>query len=197
MARRDLPDFVLEALESASDAELTDTAEALGVLATAIEREPASAEARRRLLAAASASDERFAPFFERLSELFDLGVDAVRRVLTKAADGAAWQPGPMPGVELFHFEGGPRVAAADNGLVRLAPGLPFPKHRHLGTERILLIEGAYVDDAGRLWQAGDLHVSGPDVVHAYRVTDDGPCVLALSLEDGIWIEGMPGPLRG
>ena len=197
MARRELPDFVLDALESASDADLAGAAESLGVLATAIEREAASDEARRRLLAAASASDERFAPFFDRMAELFDLGVDGIRQVLLQAADAAAWQPGPMPGVELFHFDGGPRVATADNGLVRLAAGLPFPKHRHLGTERILLVEGAYVDDSGRLWQAGDLHVSRPDDVHSYRVTDDGPCLLALSLEDGIWIEGMPGPLRG
>jgi hypothetical protein len=164
-------------------------------LAAAVEPEPPAAAARQRLLDQASAGAERWAPFVERLARFFDLGSERIREIVAKIGDAASWEAGPMPGIELVHFAGGPQVAAADNGLVRMAPGLAFPRHRHLGTERILILEGGYTDDAGRVWRAGDVHVSGSDVQHAYVVLEAG-VIYALSLEGDIWIEGMPGPMR-
>lgn len=195
MARRtDLPEFFAEALEGASDEELAAALESLAFMTAAIGREPPSAEARQRLLSAVEA--EPHAPFVEKLSALFDLGVERIREILTAIGDAASWEPGPMPGIELMHFAGGPRVASADNGIVRMAPGLPFPKHKHLGVERILILEGEYVDDSGRRWGPGELHVSDASMEHAYTVGERG-VTYALSLEGDIWIEGMPGPLRG
>jgi hypothetical protein len=195
MARRkDLPEFVLEALETASDEELIATADSLGWLAAAVEREPVSAAARQRLLDAVAKN--RFLPFVDRLSDFFDLGVERIQEIVQSIDEAASWESGPLPGIDLIHFPGGARVAAADNGIVRMAPGLPFPKHKHLGIERVLILEGGYTDDKGRVWRAGDLHVADQTVEHAFVVLDEG-AVYAVSLDGDIWIEGMPGPLRG
>jgi hypothetical protein len=195
--REELPGFVQDALEDADDAELAAIGETLGLLAAAIEPEPVSGHARQRLLQAVDDPALRFSPFFDRLSQLFDLGLDRVREITAQIDDAANWESGPMPGVRLLHFAGGPRVAAADNGLVQLEPGLAFPKHRHLGAERVLILAGAYRDDSGRVWRAGDLHASDPSIQHSYVVLEEGPCLQAVSIEGGIWIEGMPGPIGG
>jgi hypothetical protein len=191
----DLLELAREALGAASDEEIRQAADALGLLAIAVRPDAPSSEARQRLLAAASAGAERWAPFVDRLARWFDLGAERIREIVAGIDSAASWEAGPMPGIELVHFAGGPRVAAADNGLVRMAPGLPFPRHRHLGTERILVLAGSYTDDSGRVYGPGDEHVSGSDVEHAYTVGEAG-VIYALSLEGDIWIEGMPGPMR-
>jgi len=96
-----------------------------------------------------------------------------------------SWGPGPLPGVELMHFAGGPRVATADTGFVRVPPHFEFPSHRHLGEERVLIISGGYREDTGRLFGPGDLHVMQPDTTHAYTVLPEG-CLLALVLYTGV-----------
>lgn len=191
----DLLELVRQALGTASEAEIQQSAEALALISIAVSPEPPSNEARERLLAAASAGAERWAPFVDRLARWFDLGAERIREIVGGIESAASWEAGPMPGIELMHFAGGPRVAAADNGLVRMAPGLPFPRHRHLGTERILVLAGSYTDDSGRVFGPGDEHVSGSDVEHAYTVGETG-VMYGLSLEGDIWIEGMPGPMR-
>jgi hypothetical protein len=192
----DLPEIVLAALEAADDQELATAAESLAFIAGALEHDAPSAIGRERLLRAIGSGAERWAPFVDRLSHFFDLGVERIREITAKIDELASWEAGPMPGIELVHFAGGPRLASADTGLVRMAPGLAFPKHRHLGVESILILHGSYTDDAGRVWRAGDLHISTTDSEHAFVVSDQG-VLYALALEGDIWIEGMPGPLRG
>ena len=46
-------------------------------------------------------------------------------------------------------------VGDAHGGLVRLAPGEVFPMHKHVGEEKVLLIQGTLEDDNGTL-QAGE-----------------------------------------
>jgi hypothetical protein len=197
MARHDdLPEIVLAALDSADDSELAAAAESLAFLSGALPHDPPSAIGRERLLRVIGSGSERWAPFVDRLAQFFDLGVERIREITAKIDDLASWEAGPMPGIELVHFSGGPRLASADTGLVRMPPGLVFPKHRHLGVESILILHGSYTDDAGRTWGPGDLHVSTTDSEHAFVVSDQG-VLYALSLEGDIWIEGMPGPLRG
>ncbi|HVZ34889.1 MAG TPA: cupin domain-containing protein, partial [Polyangiaceae bacterium] len=90
------------------------------------------------------------------------------------------------------HFQAGPSLGSADTGLVRMAAGLAFPRHRHIGAERVLVLEGGYRDSSGRVVIAGDA-VEMPDGSrHAYRVLPDGPLVFALVLESGIEIEDDP-----
>jgi len=183
-----LPEFVREALESEGTlgaADYAASAEALAALAALLPPLTPSSSGRSRLLAATSTGAERFAPLFEKLAELFDLSMERIRELVGLSDAPESWGPGPLPGVELMHFAGGPRVATADTGFVRVPPHFEFPSHRHLGEERVLIISGGYREDTGRLFGPGDLHVMQPDTTHAYTVLPEG-CLLALVLYTGV-----------
>jgi hypothetical protein len=189
-----LPEFADEALAegpSVSQADRRRTREVLGAeLPSLLAPVTASAAGRQRLLTAVSTPPGRYLPFLQRLSELFDLAPARVLEILNRVADAAAWQPGPLPGVELMHLDGGPRLAGADAGLVRMAPRLAFPTHRHSDRERILILDGSYHDDTGKLWRSGDVHEMPAGTTHAYEVSPEG-LLFALVLHGAVEIEGI------
>jgi hypothetical protein len=146
---------------------------------------------RERLLATVARPRLRFAPLFGALSELFDLDDADLAGLFERAASPGAWQASAIPGTELMHLQGGPRVAAADNGLVRLAAGARFPTHRHLGLERVLVLEGGYRDEpSGRLFLPGDWHEMPTETTHAYSALPQRPLLLAVSLVAGVDVDG-------
>lgn len=180
------PDPVLDALgalgpeEQAQLEELVALGEEQGV-------EP-SPGARERLLADVSRVPLRYAPFFGRLQQMFDLEQPAIHELFGRFSQPAEWEVF-RPGVELLHFQAGPGLGGADTGLVRMAAGLVFPRHRHIGAERVLVLEGGYRDSSGGVFAAGD-SVEMPDGSrHSYQVLPDGPLVFAIVLESGIEIE--------
>jgi quercetin dioxygenase-like cupin family protein len=147
---------------------------------------------RERLLGAIQRPRLRFAPLFGVLSELFDLGDTDLAGLFERAATSEAWVDTPIAGTRLMHLRGGPRVAGADNGLVRIAAGASFPQHRHLGRERVLVLEGGYRDEpSGRVYLAGDLHEMAADTAHAYAALPERPLLLAVSVVAGIEVEGL------
>lgn len=150
-----------------------------------------SASLRSRVLGTVARAT-RLSGFAERLAALFDLGRERSDVLVREAAgSAAAWQAIPVPGVRLFHFAGGPRVAAADCGLVRLEPGARFPAHRHGGDEWSLVLAGeAEEEGSGDRWQPGDLVHRGAGSVHAYRAVGPEPLVFAVVLYGGIEMEG-------
>jgi hypothetical protein len=189
--REPLPSFVREVLDDdaiSDDATVRAIDRAMAAMATALPPEVPAQSARSRLLAAAGAGPMRHAPFFDRLSRLFDLSRDAVLRVLHDSASESFWEPGPHPAIRVMHFQGGPAVLGADTGLVRMPADFVWPSHRHGGVERALLLEGQYVDSDGRLFRAGDLHEMGPGSVHSFTVQPGTPLLLAVSLSGAIEI---------
>lgn len=156
---------------------------------------PPSPALRSRLLTAVATPRRRFAPLFDALGELFDLADEALEALFERAADPQQWTVAPVPQVRLLHLIGGPRVAAADNGLVRIAAGARFPLHRHLGTERVLVLEGGYRDEqSGRIYLPGDLHEMPTDSQHSYVALPERELLTAVSLVAGVDVEGI-GPL--
>jgi putative transcriptional regulator len=105
---------------------------------------------------------------------------------------GPGWVDTPLPGLHLHHFDGGPRVASADCGLVHLAPGIEFPTHRHLGREWNLVLAGSADESSGVLWLPGDLVVHETDTVHGFRAHEHEPLLLAAILENGLEILRPP-----
>src|SRR6267154_6299994 len=103
MKRKDvLPEFVRDALGdgpngTAGDAEKVESV--LVALAESAGSETPPPALRNRLLSAATAGPMRFAPFFDGLGRLFDLGQSAVVRVLERADSESEWEPGPHPAV--------------------------------------------------------------------------------------------------
>lgn len=164
--------------------------EALAELTTA--RATPSSGLRAQLMAEIATPRRRFAPLFGALSELFDLGDDALVALFERAASRGEWHDSPVPETQLLHLTGGPRVAGADNGLVRLAAGARFPLHRHLGSERVLVLEGGYRDEqSGRLYLPGDLHVMAAGSSHSYVALPERQLLLAVSVVIGVDVDGL------
>lgn len=192
-----LPAFVLESLErdERDGPAVAALAEVLGHYALSVEA-PAPAHLRERLLASLNGGAERYAPFWQRLGELFELPLERVRSVLAELDAPGRWHAAPIAGMRLFHLEPGPRLAAADAGIVSLEPGTAFPEHTHRGLERVLVLSGGYVDSTGAVFGPGALHEMPVGSSHAYRVLDAEPCVFAVLLHEGIEIDGRPFPPR-
>ena len=118
---------------------------------------PPPAALRARLLATVSGVD-RFTPFLDDLTRLFELPAEAIRGLLARI-DGprGAWQR-HLGGValetsELLHFAVGPRLSAggAAGGVLRIRAGGGFPAHHHDGDETTYVLEGACAVDGRAL----------------------------------------------
>jgi ChrR Cupin-like domain len=176
-----LPEFLSE--HAPNEAAAEELAELLSNL-SALEAPDDSgvARGRARLLAAVSEGAERYAPFFGKLTQFFDLSVEALRAAFVRAEQDSEWQQGPLPWVSLFHFEGGPALAGLDTGFVRLKKGMPFPRHRHVGAERVMIIEGGYFDHEQRWYGPGDLHLMAVGTDHSLQMGTDQDVLLAVIL---------------
>ena len=182
----DLPELLLEA----GPIDDPGLAEALSALVPPAKAPPQLL--RERLLATVARPRLRYAPLFGQLSELFDLDDTALAALFERAATPTAWVALPIAGTQLMHLQGGPRVAAADNGLVRLEAGARFPWHRHLGLERVLVLDGGYRDEQdGRLYLPGDWHEMQAGTSHAYAALADSELLLAVSVVAGVDVEGF------
>jgi hypothetical protein len=197
-----LPQFVREALED--DAGVIQSAEELDVdrsLSTLLEAaavppaavapaavSPAAVPARsltppsagplERLEATVREPPHRYAPFFARAAELLDLSEDAVIEQLARLKEPDVWHFAGLPGIHDVVVRGGPRVQSAETLFVRFAPGVSFPRHRHVGLERVLVLEGNYKDSAGVVHRAGELREWAPETEHSFRVGPE-PCIFA------------------
>jgi quercetin dioxygenase-like cupin family protein len=189
MTKRNQPELP----ELVRDAGVSDDAELRAALAQL--HPPAKAPPqllRERLLNAVARPRLRFAPLYGGLSKLFDLGDTELSNLFERADDTAAWVTSQIPDTRLLHLQGGPRVAHADNGLVRIAAGARFPQHRHLGTERVLVLDGGYRDEpSGRLYLAGDWHEMAAGTEHAYTALSERELLLAVSVVSGVDIAGF------
>lgn len=176
-------DAFLEDLRTLSEsdrdlAQLTD--------AIAPEHEAPDHDLRSRLMAALPHTS-RFERFTDAVSQLLDIDTSRARRLLDSLDERSLFNE-LMPGIELFWVEGGPQVANAVRGFVRIAAGVEFPLHEHHGEERVLVLQGSFKDEQqGRMFRPGDLRVMPKGTSHMHFVPDDGPDLLLLSvIEEGV-----------
>jgi hypothetical protein len=194
----ELPEFVHElAPNETLQGELSELLASLSALEPAESDQARLARGRARLLEAVGEEHpsgyleaSRFAPLFDKLTQFFDLNVAALRAVFARAEKDSEWQRGPLPWVSLFHLEGGPAVAGLDTGLVRLKKGMPFPRHRHVGPERVLVLEGGYFDHDQRWYGPGDLHVMEDGSEHSLQIGHEQDLLLAVILVADIEVLG-------
>ena len=70
--------------------------------------------------------------------------------------------------------------------LVRMDPGCEYPRHRHVGDEEVLVLQGAFRDEQGE-YAAGAFHRFAAGSVHApVALEGDEPCVLFALARGGI-----------
>ena len=171
----ELPEFV----EELGDEVPGDVRMAIGELHRLLGASTPPRASATRLLRAVDELPLRYAPFFERLGELWDLPVERVEAVLERAKEPGAWRKTALPGLRLVDVEGGERVRDADVHLVRFSPGMRFPRHRHPGDEALFVLEGSYRDTSGRVVRPGDLHEMAAGSEHGFVVNRGEPCVAA------------------
>jgi quercetin dioxygenase-like cupin family protein len=150
----------------------------LDALASALAPKAPAAGLRARLFGRIGGRD-RFLPFIDRLITLFDLGEDDTRREIDALTDPTAEWEDLIDGCRFRDFEGGPALGEAHAGLIRLQPGSVFPNHRHVGTERMLLLQGRVRDTAGNEYRAGDAIVSDDGSEHEMVAIGDEEVIYA------------------
>lgn len=159
-------------------------------LAALTTREPITppANLRQRILAATggSSAEAPLAGFTRRFSRLFDLDGNQADKVLADAHGDTAWEVrGPF---SYFHFDPGPKLAPeAEAGIVRLEPGVCFPRHRHRGDEYALVLQGILREDqSGREGLPGDVMHMTEGSSHTVTCTSSGRCIFAVLLHGGM-----------
>ena len=166
-------------------AEFAATVETLALLAATATPVTPSPTVRERLFARVR-SKSRWAPFIDRVAELFDLAAEQAEAVLQTLEDPRNWVPGPGGGNELYFVPKGPRLAGADAGFLRLGPNVQFPRHKHLGQETAIIMAGSLLEDGSdRVWQAGDVQVKEAGSEHSFKASEDG-CLLAVVVFEGV-----------
>jgi putative transcriptional regulator len=169
-------------------AELAECRETFGVLATSLPAVKPPADLKKRLLA--SVAEEKFAPFAIPLAKHFDLAVERVRELIKWALDPATtWTDPP---IRFLDFDGGPRVATADVGFIRLDKGLHFPWHRHGGMEINFILEGTIKDFDGRVYGPGEVLIKEPSSEHEFWVGEEIDAFLGVVVDGQIEI--IPHP---
>jgi quercetin dioxygenase-like cupin family protein len=171
----ELPAFVEELLGEAPD----DERAAVSQLHRLLEPAAPSPALAARLARELKELPLRYAPFYRRLSAVWDLPLESVVAVLERARSREAWRKTALPGLRLLDVTGGERVQGADVHLVRFSPGMRFPKHRHPGDEALFVLEGSYRDSSGRVVGPGDLHEMPTGSEHGFVVARSEPCVAA------------------
>lgn len=189
--RDDLRPHDLEDMASGSvDLGAGDLAEAFTALSLALPPVPPAPDLRARLLASATRPDRRFAPFAARLARLIDVAHARADALLASLARPDVWERF-LPAVDLVHLQGGPAVAGADVGFVRVAAGAAFPEHRHLGDERVLVLQGGYRDSGGAVVRAGDLVDQPAGSAHAFVALPEADLLYAVVVR-GVEFPGLP-----
>jgi putative transcriptional regulator len=121
----------------------------------------------------------RFEHLVPGVVDLFDVTPEYARELLAKVDQPQAWDDGPAEGVQIMQVEAGPRCASRINALLRLVPGATFPEHGHGDEERLLVLEGGYLDSTGvEVWR-GALDVRAKGTSHFFTALEGPACVCA------------------
>jgi hypothetical protein len=163
-------------------------------LGLAVDEIPLSPMLRARLESALDQT-HRFDDLEDVVAELADVSIDQARVLLLRVdAPSTSWDPGPAPGIDLLHFDGGPRVQNAVTGFVRHAPGTRFPEHDHVGDEKVLVLQGAFEDSDGVVYRSGEIAARGPCSSHSYVAVGPLPLVTMAVVQGGVIVDGVTIP---
>jgi hypothetical protein len=164
-------------LREAGDAD----AAGLEALSASLGELPPEAAGRARLLSGAVLAD-RFARFAQGVAELLDVSVDKAKQIL-ELVDKPETFSQELPNVSFCWVEGGPSVQDAVRGFVRVQAGTEFPQHEHFGPERVLILQGSYVDSVtGEVFRPGDIATMSAGSSHGFQVPAGGPDLLKLAV---------------
>jgi len=170
-------------------AQARDVADSVALTIVADGLEPATPPPFDALLG--SLPEARHSRFAAQVAHLLDVHEDAAQEMLHALDATSSWQAGFLPGMELFHVEGGASVADAITGFVRLPAGAHFPDHRHLGDESVLILQG-YCCEADETVGPGALLERPAGSAHSFDVLEGGTSLLYLAIvHEGLEVGDM------
>ena len=114
----------------------------------------------------------------ERLPEASDVAGSQADLLVVRASEGA-WRDGPTDGVAMKPIFSDP-ACQAYTSLVRMRPGARLPRHRHLTTEQVYMIEGDG-DVAGHVLGPWDYYQMPAGSVHEVSYTEGGCAFLLIA----------------
>ncbi len=157
----------------------------------AVDAAPVPAALRQRVERSVAA-EGRFERFIGAVAKLLDIGADAARAMLDDLDVPGRWENSPWPGVTLVHVTGGPAVREAITGFVRIERGGRFPSHKHLGDERVLVLQGRLRDGvSGVVSKPGDHVTMAAGTAHALSVEPGPQLIYLVAVEEGVDVEGL------
>lgn len=130
-----------------------------------------------------------------RVARLLDVGVERAGALLDLVHDAEGWEPGFVKGLALRHLPAGPSLSGAVVGYVRVAPDMDFPRHRHLGHETVLVLQGALQTEDGHVYQAGDLLPAEADTEHGFRSLPGEELLYLAIVDEGVDFRPGGGPI--
>lgn len=140
--------------------------------------QPASLAGKRRLLAALD-GPEQYRPFFSLLRTTFDLEDDQLLPLLAKVGDESSWRAF-VPSLRFFDFRPGPAVGLPEGGFLRLAAGATFPRHKHVGREIAVILQGSLLLE-GRAFYPGDLIDAASGTAHSFAAGPGRDLILMVA----------------
>lgn len=137
------------------------------------------AGARSRILDVLKPYD-RWARFEQAVAALLQVSREEGAAALARIDDTSAWQV-QAPGIALLPVPSGPNAGYAYSGFIRVAAGLTFPQHEHLGEELTYVLQGAFEEDSqGLRFGPGEPALMAAGTRHGFRVPPDGPHLVGL-----------------
>ena len=96
-----------------------------------------------------------------------------------------------LPGIERCRIS---RAGGTEAFLLRCRPGSAIPRHRHVGREAALVLQGGYHDAFGH-YGVGDIAVADYTVEHRPVVDRTDACIILVVLEAPVRLTGLLGRL--
>jgi putative transcriptional regulator len=127
----------------------------------------------------------RFARQAGKVAAFLDVAEARARELLESMAEPSHWMPGPVEGVELMPVETGPKREGMMAAVVRLQPGVRYPRHAHLGREWNLVLEGGFREDSGHEVWPGDELEKTDGSLHDFTALQ-GPACICVTVLDGV-----------
>jgi anti-sigma factor ChrR (cupin superfamily) len=152
---------------------------------------PIAPELRASILSSIAPAS-RFERLGGRVAHMLDVSRDRAEELLDWIDTAGRWIAGPHPST-ILHLPGGPTVAHANCGFVKLAAGEAFPLHRHLGDEHVLVLQGGYEDSNGATLRRGDEAFKPPGSEHGFTALPGVDLIYLVVLDVGIEIPSDPG----
>lgn len=122
----------------------------------------------------------RFEPLVPTVAALLGIDESSARAELDALDEPDGWQDGVLPGTTMKTVA----TDEPDTGILwlKMPPGMAFPEHEHLGDETVLVVQGRYLDDEGRLHPPGSVLREGTDTAHGFHIAADGPEFICLAI---------------